>query len=107
MSLWTKDWIKVIFEKTSLYFYERERLKQRKSLKQEKEKFIKQNTIVVTVNDRVVYDSSINGVMSDDLFLALLDYGIKNDAKTQKKKNIRKKPTLTYNLSPNLIAITK
>lgn len=100
-----KDFGDILYERLSLYLYERNERKMRKSQQSEKERFVKNNTVIVTVNDEVIYDSRVDGIISDDLFNALISYGVVKSTQ-KKKKNRRKKSTKNiYNIKPNVTSI--
>ena len=96
-----KDLGDVLFEKITLFFYERERKNEKRTIEQQKKRFIKNNTVVVKVNDKVIYDSTCNGEMTDELYTALVSYGVVNDIKAGRKK----KNKVIYNLNPNITSI--
>lgn len=108
MSNLQRDLGDVLFEKLSLYLYERIQAKERKNIQHKKEQFIKNNVVVVTINGEVFYDSSKDGEISDDLYIALLSYDADQDIniKNQNRKNKKKKKEkLIYNLNPNITSI--
>lgn len=96
-----KDLGDVLFEKISLFFYERERRNEKRSIEQRKKRFIKNNTVVVMVNEKVIYDSTCNGEMTDELYNALISYGVADDIKPGRKR----KNKVVYNLNPNITSI--
>lgn len=100
MSFLERDLADILFEKLSLYMYERDQKKERKSLENEKKTFIKNNTVIVIVNGTVIYDSSTDGVMNDDLYNALISYGAKQDAENHNTNN-----PLVYNLNSSITPI--
>lgn len=81
----TTDWVSYFFDKISLSLYEKEQQKYKKYRESEKQKIVKNNKIIVKVNDKIIYDSSQDIDMSDDLYYALLSYGLKESVKSQKK----------------------
>lgn len=95
----TTDWVEYIFNYISLKIYEREQEKHRKSKRIEKNKIIKNNRIIVKVNDCIIYDSKKNKNMSDDLYYALLSYGLKDAINSEKRK---KNTPISYNIVPSI-----
>lgn len=95
----TVDWIEYIFNNIALKMYENEQEKHRKSSQSEKKKIIKNNRIIVKVNNDIIYDSKKDGDMSDDLFYALLSYGLM-DSVNSKKEN--KQTPINYNIIPSI-----
>lgn len=100
MSILEKDIADVLFDKISLFIYEKMKQKSRKSLEYEKKTFIERNTVIVQVNGDVIYDSSTDGVMNDDLYNALISYGVKQDVETNENS-----APLIYNINPNITSI--
>ena len=100
MSILEKDIADVLFEKLSLLLYEKRQQKSRKSLEAEKKTFIRNNTVIVMLNGATIYDSSVDGVMNDALYNALISYGAKQDM----EKENGKKP-LIYNINPSITSI--
>ena len=90
----------MLFDKISLLLYERERSDDKRMIEQQKRKFIKNNTVVVKVNDKVIYDSMVDGEMTDELYMALVSYGLVNNPKSGKKKN-----KVEYTLNPSITSI--
>lgn len=96
MSFIAKDWGDLIFDKLTLAYYEWLQRKERKSMDEKKKKFIENNVVVVTVNGEKIYDSSVDGIMNDDLYNALISYGAKEDIKEKSEE------TVIYNLNPSV-----
>lgn len=95
----TMDWVATFFSYMSLKMYEKEQEKHRKAKQVQKIKIIKNNRIIVKVNNDTIYDSKKEKDMSDDLYYALLSYGLMDFIKSKpKNKNI----PITYNISPTI-----
>ncbi len=103
----TKDWGNMFFEKIALVYYEWKKQKDKKSLQTEKEKFIGKNTIIVTVNDEEIYNSQRDGVMNDELYLALLCYGADKDKKHVENKKRKPRKEFVYNLTSTITSIAE
>lgn len=101
-NFFTVDWAGYIFNHMSLKIYEYEQEKHRKTNQAEKRKIIKNNRIIVKVNDDIIYDSKKEKDMSDDLYYALLSYGLK-DSINSKPRN--KKAPISYNIYPSITTI--
>ena len=97
MSFIERDLADILFEKLSLYFYERMQRKESKSLESEKRAFIENNDVIVTLNGNIIYNSVTDGIMNDDLYNALISYGAKQDA-----ENHNTDDPLVYNINPNI-----
>lgn len=95
------DWVEYIFNYVSLKMYENEQEKRRKTKNAEKKKIIKNNRIIVKVNNNIIYDSKKNKDMSDELYYALLSYGLKESISS---KNNKKSP-IHYNLMSSISAM--
>lgn len=95
----TADWVEYIFNHFSLKIYEKEQEKHRKLKQIKKNKIIKNNRIIVKVNDCTIYDSKKEKSMSDDLYYALLSYGLM-DAINSKDRN--KNTPISYNILPSI-----
>ena len=95
----TTDWVEYLFNYISLKVYEKEQEKHRKLKQLEKNRIIKNNRIIVKVNDCTIYDSKKDKYMSDDLYYALLSYGL-IDAVNSKKRN--KNTPISYNIVPSI-----
>ena len=93
------DWIDYLFNYLSLKLYEKGQEKHRKLRDAEKNKIIRNNRIIVTVNNDIIYDSKKNKKMSDDLYYALLSYGLKDTINSQKRK---KNSPINYNISSSI-----
>lgn len=98
----TTDWVDYLFNHVSLKMYEYEQEKHRKAKQAEKIKIIKNNRIIVKVNNSVIYDSKKEKDMSDDLYYALLSYGLKDSINS---KNRNKKVPINYNIYPSISTI--
>ncbi len=97
----TTDWVDFLFNYVSLKIYEKEQEKHRKSKQLEKNKIIKNNRIIVKVNYCTIYDSKKDKDMSDDLYYALLSYGL-IDAVNSKKRKKNKNTPISYNIVPSI-----
>ncbi len=95
----TTDWVEYIFNRISLKLYEKEQEKHRKLKQIEKNKIIKNNRIIVKVNDCTIYDSKKDKNMSDDLYYALLSYGLMDAINSNKHK---KNTPISYNIVPSI-----
>ena len=95
----TTDWVEYIFDCISLKIYEKEQEKHRKLKRLEKNKIIKNNRIIVKVNNSTIYDSKKNKNMSDDLYYALLSYGLMDAINS---KNRKKNTPISYNIVPSI-----
>lgn len=95
----TTDWVEYIFNYASLKIYEKEQEKHRKLKQIEKNKIIKNNRIIVKVNDCTIYDSKKDKDMSDDLYYALLSYGLIDAVNSKKRK---KNTPISYNIVPSI-----
>lgn len=102
MKLLTADWANILFNYFSLKIYEHEQAKHRKTQQYEKNKIIRHNRIIVKVNDDIIYDSKKDKEMSDDLYFALLSYGLKESVNSKKKDN---KTPINYNIYPSISTI--
>lgn len=96
------DWIETWFQKNALRMYEDEQEKQRQRLQSEKKQLVKNNRIIVKVNHSVIYDSKKNNDISDELYYALLSYGLKE---VISKKDKNKKSPIRYELDSEISAI--
>lgn len=96
------DWVEILFHKISLKLYEKEQEKHRKISQIQKNKIIKNNRIIVKVNDAIIYDSKKEKNMSDELFYALVSYGLM-DSINSKLRN--KKSPINYNLHSSISSI--
>lgn len=105
MELLKKDWGDLLYENLTSLYYKMLKRKERKSLEEEKKTFIKDNTVIVTINGKVIYNSSIDGVMNDDLYNALLSYGAEKDMESIKKEKNNHDNKLVYNLNPTITPI--
>lgn len=99
LKLLTTDWVEYIFNYVSLKIYEKEQEKHRRLKQLEKNKIIKNNRIIVKVNDCTIYDSKKNKDMSDDLYYALLSYGLIDAVNSKKRK---KNTPISYNIVPSI-----
>lgn len=99
LKLLTIDWVEILFNHISLKMYENEQVRHRKAKQIEKNRIIKNNRIIVKVNNDVIYDSKKEKDMSDDLYYALLSYGLM-DSINSKSKN--KKTPINYNIIPSI-----
>ena len=97
-----KDWIEMCFQKIALKMYENEQEKRRVELQNEKRNVIRNNRIIVKVNNKIVYDSKKDKELSDDLYYALLSYGLM-DAINNKAK--RKNSLIRYDLDSKISTI--
>lgn len=95
----TTDWVEFLFNRISLRVYENEQERHRKSHQAEKKRIIKNNRIIVKVNNDTIYDSKKEKDMSDDLFYALLSYGLM-DSINSKTRN--KNTPINYNIFPSI-----
>ena len=70
---------------------------------QKKKRVLKNNRIIVKVNNDIIYDSKKQKEMPDDLYYALLSYGLKEsiNSKTNKKTPIN----YTFNHSISAVPI--
>lgn len=100
--LFMTDWVEAFFQKVSLKIYEKEQEKYRKANQIQKNKIIKNNRIIVKVNNNIIYDSKKEKDMSDELFYALLSYGLM-DSVNSKLRN--KKTPINYNLCSSISSI--
>lgn len=91
------DWIDYLFNYFSLKIYENEQEKHRKKRIAEKKKILRNNRIIVKVNNDVIYDSKKEKKMSDDLYYALLSYGLMDVISSQKKNSL-----INYNILPSI-----
>ncbi len=75
----------------------------RKNKRTEKKRVLKNNRIIVKVNNDIIYDSKKQKEMPDDLYYALLSYGLKEsiNSKTNKKTPIN----YTFNHSISAVPI--
>ncbi len=98
----TTDWIEYWFNHLSLKLYEKDQEKHRKIRNAEKNKIIRNNRIIVKVNNDIIYDSKKEKNMSDDLYYALLSYGLMDviNSKTRKKNS-----PINYNILPSISAM--
>ncbi len=99
MSFMEKDWGDLVFDKLTLAYFEWLQRKERKSIEEKKKSFIENNVVVVTVNGEKIYDSSVDGIMNDDLYNALISYGAQEDIKEKSKEKV------VYNLNPSVTSI--
>jgi hypothetical protein len=95
----TIDWVGNLFDYVSLRIYEKEQERHRQLKQQEKTKIIKNNRIIVKVNNDIIYDSKKDKEMSDELYFALLSYGLM-DSVNSKSRN--KKTPINYNIFPSI-----
>ena len=93
------DCIDYLFNHLSLKLYEKNQEKHRKLRDAEKNKIIRNNRIIVKVNNSIIYDSKKEKRMSDDLYYALLSYGLMETVNLQKGK---KNPLINYNILPSI-----
>lgn len=93
------DWIELLFNFFSLKIYEREQKRLKRQRSEEKNKIIRNNRIIVKVNDNIIYDSKKEKDMSDELYYALLSYGLKESINSQ---NRSKKTPIHYNIIPSI-----
>lgn len=98
----TTDWIEYWFNYLSLKLYEKEQENHRKIRENEKNKIIRNNRIIVKVNNDIIYDSKKEKDMSDDLYYALLSYGLMD---TINSKTRNKKSPIHYNIMPSISTI--
>ena len=89
------DWIENMFNYISLKMYEKEQEKHRQEKQAEKTKIIRNNRIIVKVNNDIIYDSKKEKDMSDELFYALLSYGL---METVNSKERNKNTPINYNI---------
>lgn len=99
LKLLTTDWASYLFDLISLKIYEREQHSRKKNKQLEKKKILKNNRIIVKVNNSVIYDSKKEKEMSDDLFYALLSYGLMDSVNSG---NRNKKSPINYNITPSI-----
>lgn len=97
VSVFNTDWVKYIFDYLSLKMYENEQKKHRKSQQAQKRKIINNNRIIVKINNTLIYDSKKQKDMSDDLYYALLSYGL-----MEAINNGNKKTPISYNITPSI-----
>lgn len=93
------DWVEYLFNLFSLKLYEKEQEKHRKQYQAEKKQIIRNNRIIVKVNDNIIYDSKKEKEMSDELYYALLSYGLKDSINSQSKN---KTTPIYYNIVPSI-----
>lgn len=93
------DWVAYLFNGFAVWMYEKEQEKHRKYKQNEKKKIIKNNRIIVKVNSEVIYDSKKEKDMSDDLYYALLSYGLMDSVNLKAKKS---KSPISYNIMPSI-----
>jgi len=93
------DWVEYIFNHIALKIYESEQEKHRKSYQAEKKRIIKNNRIIVKVNNDIIYDSKKDKTMSDDLYYALLSYGLMESINVKPRN--RNTP-INYNITPSI-----
>lgn len=96
------DWVESFYNKVSLLMYESEQERRRKLRQSEKNKIVKNNRIIVKVNNDIIYDSKKQKDMSDELYYALLSYGLM-EAINSKARN--KKAPINYNLFSSISSI--
>ncbi len=96
------DWVEYWFNLVSLKMYEKTQEKHRRIRNTEKNKIIKYNRIIVKVNNDIIYDSKKEKDMSDELYYALLSYGLMD---TIKSKTRNKKSPIHYNITPSISTI--
>lgn len=101
-NLFTIDWVEYLFDYMSLKIYEKEQEKHRKLKTIEKNKIIRNNRIIVKVNNDVIYDSKKEKNMSDELYYALLSYGLMD---TINSKSRKKNTPINYNIIPSISTI--
>lgn len=94
----TKDWSEYILGKISFHLYENEQKKHRQRMLSEKNRITKNNRIIVKVNSDIIYDSKKDGEMSDQLYLALLSYGLMDSIKNKSSKNA----PINYTITPTI-----
>ena len=99
LKLLTTDWVEYIFNHISLKMYENKQEKLRKLKQAKKKRIIKNNRIIVKVNNNIIYDSKKEKDMSDELFYALLSYGLM-DSINSKSRN--KNTPINYNIIPSI-----
>lgn len=103
-SMLNMDWVDSFFQKMSLKVYEDEQEKRRQTLQNEKKQIIKKNRIIVRVNNEIIYDSKKNKDISDELYFALLSYGLREAvSKKEKKRN----PLISYELNSKISSIPR
>lgn len=95
----TTDWVEFLFNRISLKIYENEQERHRRSNQAEKKRIIKNNRIIVRVNNDTIYDSKKEKDMSDDLFYALLSYGLMDSINSKTRK---KNTPINYNILPSI-----
>lgn len=93
------DWVEYLFNRISLKIYENEQKKHRKYYQEKKKQIIKNNRIIVKVNNDTIYDSKKDKDMSDELFYALISYGLMDAINTKKKNN---NTPINYNIFPSI-----
>lgn len=98
----TTDWFSVLLDRISLNLYEKELEKVRKMNQNKKRQVVKNNRIIVKVNNDVIYDSKKTEDMSDELFYALLSYGLMDSIKS---KDRNRNTPINYNLSSSITPI--
>lgn len=96
------DWIDCLFNFLALKIYESEQEKHRKKRNAEKNKIIRNNRIIVKVNNDIIYDSKKEKNMSDELYYALLSYGLMDAINSQNRK---KNSPINYNILPSISTI--
>lgn len=96
-----KDWTEYFAQKLSLKVYEKEQEKNRKKLLYEKNKILRNNRIIVRVNDDIIYDSKKSGDISDDLYFALLSYGLMDSIKNKSNSHT----PISYNITPKISSL--
>lgn len=99
LKLLSTDWIDCLFNYLSLKLYEKEQEKHRRLRNIEKNKIIRNNRIIVKVNNDLIYDSKKEKEMSDELYYALLSYGLMDAINSQKGK---KNSLINYNILPSI-----
>ena len=95
----TTDWVEYLFNKIALKIYENEQKRYRKSRQAEKNRIIKNNRIIVKVNNDTIYDSKKEKDMSDDLYFALLSYGLMESVNS---KTRNKNSPINYNICSSI-----
>lgn len=99
LKLLSTDWAEYIFNLLSLKIYENEQGKRRRNKRTEKKRVLKNNRIIVKVNNDIIYDSKKEKDMPDDLYYALLSYGLKESINSKPNKKTPINYTLYHSIS--------
>ena len=94
-----KDWSDYFLKTISLKMYEKEQAEKRKKISCEKNRITRNNRIIVKVNEETIYDSKDKSKeLSDELYFALLSYGLKESIRNKPNK----KTPIKYNITPKI-----